>query len=418
VVRWFETSERVAETLDQAGSACIYRAVRAQMREDRVALNPGRMIRVREQFAKLRRCGAWHVQHVRRAGRKAWHRECQWTPSPTANRAFMRYQIRLAAVSAALLSTVLLPITAQSSARPNPARTAIERYLATVREHRFSNVKTWVSAQLAKTSELIYISSSGALNIYSPSGQSLGAIAAPSNGNFGNGVAVDAQQNVYVGGANSQDGWTVTEFARGATVPSRTLLLGTGGSDFSMGIALAKNGTVYAAQPYDYRIAVFAPGSTSPTSFLNVPPASAPPFSLTVDANGTLYALLAGSSSYPTSIAQYAHGKGTPVVAPYEVGEVGGFGIAADRKNHIVVTSGGSQPSIYVFLRNDPFWLEFGGPGNAGFLAFSRQSNRLYYGTVLDQGPAGVVQFPSLRSIRNLQTTDNSGIAVSPAVNV
>ncbi|HEY1429457.1 MAG TPA: hypothetical protein VGF18_07780 [Candidatus Tumulicola sp.] len=324
--------------------------------------------------------------------------------------------IRSLVASASLLSIVLVPATAQPAAKPSAAKAFIERYLANVHAHNFRRVTSWVSPQLANAGELIYVSSSASLSIYSPDGDSLGVIAAPSGGNFGNGVAVDKQQNVYVGGALGEDRWAIFEYARGGSQPIRTMLLGDNNSDFSMGIAIEKNGTVYAAQPYDYKISEFAPGSTGPTGTLSIPPNNAPPFSLTVDNQGTLLALLAGSPSYNPAIIEYDHGKGSALPTPYQ--QFFPFGIAADAGNHIVTTSGDSGSSMLVLLRNDPVPIKTGAPPFAGFVALNRKSNRVYYGSALDQGPAGAVGFPSLRSVRTLQTSDNVGVAVSPAVNV
>ncbi|HXM06667.1 MAG TPA: hypothetical protein VN936_04350, partial [Candidatus Acidoferrum sp.] len=61
---------------------------------------------------------------------------------------------------------------------------------------------------------------------------------------------------------------------------------------------------------------------------------------------------------------------------------------------------------------------QVGGPSEPGFIAFNRKSDRLFYATVLDEGPAGEVQFPSLNPVRTIQSTGSAGIAVSPAVNV
>jgi hypothetical protein len=327
--------------------------------------------------------------------------------------------IRLLAVCAAfLLFGILPPAMAQSSSRPSAAKAAIERYLAAVRQHRHGTAISWISPKLAMTKELVYVAWLTTITIYSKSGKSLGVIAVPYGGNFGNGVAVDAQQNVYVGGISPQNQWVIYEYARGGTQPKRTLLLGTGGSDFSQGVAVAKDGTVYAAQPYDGRTAVFAPGSINPTRYLaNIPADNGFPFSLTVDSAGTLLVLLGGSSAAP-AIMEYPNGRGPGYIGPYQISAFGGFGIAADAGNHIVVSAGAGDPTLAVFLRNDPAPIEMASSVDAGFLAFNRNSDRLYYATVLDQGPAGVIAYPSLRDIGTIQTTDNAGIAVSPAVNV
>jgi len=328
--------------------------------------------------------------------------------------------IRLLAVCAAfLLFGVLPPAVAQSSSRPNAAKAAIERYLAAVRQHRHGTAVSWISPQLATTKELVYVAWLTTMNIYSASGKSLGVIAVPYGGNFGNGVAVDARENVYVDGISPQNQWVIYEYARGGTQAKRTLLLGTGGADFSQGVAVAKDGTVYAAQPYDNRTAVFAPGSINPTRYLeNIPPDNAIPFSVTVDSSGTLLVLLSGSPYYSPAIMEYPHGRGPGYVGPYNLADFGGFGIAADAGNHIVVSAGGGDPALAIFLRNDPTPIEVGSSVRAGFLAFNRKSSRLYYGSVNDDGPAGVIAYPSLRSIGPIQTTDNAAVAVSPAVNV
>jgi hypothetical protein len=331
------------------------------------------------------------------------------------------FAIRLVAISAAfLLFGFFPPVTAQSYAPSNAPKAAIERYLEATRQHRSSRTVSWISPQLAKTKELVYVSSLTSLSIYSSTGQLLGVIAVTYGGNFGYGIAVDAQENVYAGALLPQSQQVIYEYARGATEPKRTMLLSNSSGGFSQGIAVDKAGTVYAAQPYVNQIAVFAAGSNSPTRRLTIPPNNESPFSLTIDSNGTLLALVGEYPNFPAAIVEYPHGKGPGFIGPYQLGGVGEFGIAADSTNHIVVTSGASDPpSCYVFLRNDPVPIQSGGPGAVGFLAFNRKSDRLYYGSVYGtNGPAGVLTYPGLRSLRTIQTTENFGIAVSPAVNV
>lgn len=339
--------------------------------------------------------------------------------------------IRFVAVAAVLvLLNVLQPATAQSSAQNANAgrssvaersqmlvRDVIARYLALSHKRRSRNGVSWISPELAKTKELVYVSSAYALNIYSPSGKSLGMIAAPSAGDFGNGVAVDANENVYVDGDTSNDHRVIFEYARGASQPKRVISLGNGEFDFAQGIAVGADGTVYAARPDANDVVAIAPGATLPTRTLPIPPGGgAGPFSLTVDSQGTVVVLMPGSESAAAAIVEYPHGKSPGFVGPYDVG--GGFGIAADASNHLVVSTGGYEQSLVVYLRNDPFWLQIGGPSEPGFIAFNRKSDRIFYATVLDEGPAGEVQFPSLNPVRTIQSTGSAGIAVSPAVNV
>jgi hypothetical protein len=328
--------------------------------------------------------------------------------------------IRVVAVCAAsLLFSFLPPATAQSSARPDAARAGIERYLAAVRQHRSSGAVSWISPQLAKTRDLIYVSSLASLSIHSPTGALLGSIAVAPGGNFGDGVAIDSLENVYVNGISPQNQWVIYEYAKGATKPKRTMILGAGRDDFSIGIAVEKDGRVYAAQPNANKISVFAPGSINPTGALFDPSDSRSPFSLTVDSNGTLLALGGDPPSIPDAIIEYPHGKGPGFIGPYQIGGPGGYGIAADGSNHLVVTSGApNAPTFYVFLRNDPVPVQIGGPGAIGFIAFNHKSDRLYYASLLDEGSAGVLTYPGLRNLRTIQTTDNYGVAVSPAVNV
>jgi hypothetical protein len=341
------------------------------------------------------------------------------------------FTIRFVAVAAVLvLLNVLQPATAQSSAqnarvgRSSVAersqmlvRDVIARYLALSHKRRSRNGVSWISPELAKTKELVYVSSAYALNIYSPSGKSLGVITAPSTGDFGDGVAVDASENVYVDGDTSSFHRAIFEYARGATQPKRIIVLGNGRFDFAMGIAAGADGTVYAARPDDNDVVAIAPGATIPTRTLSIPPgAGAGPFSLTVDSKGTVVVLMPGSVSAAAAIVEYPHGKSPGFVGPYDV--QGGIGIAADGSNHLVVSTGGYEQSLYVLLRNDPFWLQIGGASAAGFLAFNRRSDRLFYATIEDYGLPGEVQFPSLNQVRAFQLTDSAGIAVSPAVNV
>jgi hypothetical protein len=340
------------------------------------------------------------------------------------------FTIRLVAIASALiLLNPLQPATAQPSGQSvNVGRSSvakrsqllvrqvIARYLALSHHRRSSRGVSWISPELAKTKELVYVSSDYDLNIYSSSGKSLGIIAAPSTGDFGNGVAVDANENVFVDGDTSNDHRVIFEYARGSTQPKRIMVLGDGSFDFAMGIAVDADDTVYAARPDANDIVAFAPGATIPTRRLSIPPGGgAGPFSITVDSQGTVVVMDPGSESSASAIVEYPHGKSPGFVGPYVAG---GFGIAADASNHLVVSTGGYDQSLYVLLRNDPFWLQVGGPSEPGFIAFNRKSDRLFYATVLDEGPAGEVQFPSLNPVRTIQSTGSAGIAVSPAVNV
>src|SRR5580698_9893309 len=115
------------------------------------------------------------------------------------------FSIRVVAVASALL---ILNLLRPAAARPSVqnanfatlsiaqrsqllVRQVIARYLALSHQRRSSPGVSSISPELAKSKELVYVSSDYDLNIYSSAGKSLGVIAAPDGGDFGNGVAVD-----------------------------------------------------------------------------------------------------------------------------------------------------------------------------------------------------------------------------------
>jgi hypothetical protein len=118
-------------------------------------------------------------------------------------------------------------------------------------------------------------------------------------------LAVDAQGTIYVANAQTDAGGagSVTEYPRGATLPSRTL---TAGLNTSTGVAVDSAGTVYVSNKYLATIVVFAKGKETPKETITANLTG--PDGLAVDKSDDLF--IADSSS--NDVLELVHGSKTP----------------------------------------------------------------------------------------------------------
>jgi hypothetical protein len=144
-----------------------------------------------------------------------------------------------------------LPITGVPKAIQRDPRLDVSAIRDRLKNAQAQPVRSWMSPDILASSKtpLVYVSlitsaTTGQTNIYKQHGISLTLVGQLSTG--GGPVAVDSEQNVYIGEVGNPVGFAprnIDVFARGATTPMRTLI----DPDSAEYIAVAKDGTVYVA---------------------------------------------------------------------------------------------------------------------------------------------------------------------------
>lgn len=170
------------------------------------------------------------------------------------------------------------------------------------------------------------------------------------NGGFGQprGMAADGAGDIYVALAELPG---IAEFPPNSSQPTRILTMQP--NETPLDVAICPNGTVYAAQqesssPYLGSIAVFAGGSTTPTSELT--PWSGFVAAVACDNRDRLYA--GGEPSFsPAEIAVYhKDGSGPPTILPMS---------PPDSISCLKVLRGGTIVTASYAIGGDPGAIEF-----------------------------------------------------------
>lgn len=204
------------------------------------------------------------------------------------------------------------PLTALSSAQHHAA---FQGAAGNVRygppSHHTSMRKGWMSPAARKGGVLYGSSYDGVfINLYSSKGndqqvegQLTDSLVSPQ------GMVVDHKHQLWVANTNASN---IVAFKRGATTPFTTL---DDSGYYPVTVAVASDGTVYAANVVSLQgppgnVAVYAPGSTTPTSTLTYSGILLV-LGLGIDSSDNLYVAYQPMSG-PPGVLLYAKGSGTP----------------------------------------------------------------------------------------------------------
>jgi hypothetical protein len=208
--------------------------------------------------------------------------------------------------------------------------------IATVGAPRDASAIVRPMATGAKLHGFVYVTSRGAVNVYDQAGQKQKPIATLTSGiDNPRGLFVARNGDLLV--ANAGNG-TVSIFHRGTTTPYRTLTnVGTGAQD----VTEDAGGYIYATETKGNDIAVFAPGSTTPTAMLKDPNG---PQSLVTDSKGDLFVQTRGRKppKYVSYVDEFVAGSPNPETLPHSSKESPG-GIAIDANDNLLVCEAGGQ---------------------------------------------------------------------------
>jgi len=218
------------------------------------------------------------------------------------------------------------------------------------------------------------------------------------------GVAVHGRW-LYV--ANNK-GNTIVEYAVGSSTPTATL---TGLQD-PIGVAVGRDGTVYACPASPHSCAVYAHGSTTPTATLRV----RNPFSAALDAQDNLYVACDTVAHHKGRVMKFARGQTTGVDLGIRLTGAAGD-IQVDRSGNILL---GNQRAatidIYPPGTTSPSrTIGLGGRYPYQFTLDATQTT-LYLADLFD-GSVVIFDYGSGRQIGSISQglTTASGVGVSPA---
>ena len=273
---------------------------------------------------------------------------------------------------------------------------------------------SWISPA-AKSAPLLYVSegvgfeegpggSSGYVEIYDQRGTHQTPIGQIAGLNFNEGLHVSKNGDLYVAEAESFD---VQVYHRGGTLPFETL---SDPNEYADNVAEGPEGTIFVSsgasstgnfQPGPGDVAVYAPGSLSPTGTLTDPRWTSAN-AVAVDSRGDAYVCWSGRSG--NGIEEFPKGSAPPIDVATEVTNCGEM--IFDQHDHLVVAD---ETGIQVLFGPNGPWplITFDRGGlphlHVGGLAFGSTAKNLYVPSNLSGfNTVWVYDFPRGRMINTI----------------
>jgi hypothetical protein len=196
----------------------------------------------------------------------------------------------------------------------------------------------WLSPEAKRRAPVIYSGNfnTDTITIYPAKGTNKPPIGQITNGlSEPERLFVDKSGNVYATNPGNQ---TITVYAPGTTNPSRTLSNGVNGPT---GITVDSEGTVYAANTGSDTVVEYATGSSSPTLTITL---SVTPENMAIDSKDNLYVQYLGGSA-GSGVLEFAPGSTSGTDLGLKV--VSASAVEIDRKGNVIVLDQGADTVDY-----------------------------------------------------------------------